>query len=230
MIVLTLISGGVNYLASWVLQNPTIDFILYPEAFESNLLGIMLTSYPFELATLIAIGALMTLVGFMALISVARIAKGIGFVDSVNDSIKEFGKSFGLTIIAITGFLIFGVAFSAALALSELNDLLSQILFIIFAIVFFVTFIKFIFVIPAIIDKDTKKAVVDSWKFTDKRFWKTIALVAIAFALGYIGMQILLIIGAILPVDAYLAVSIIGEAFLSTFFIAAITNYYYQSK
>lgn len=227
LITISLLSGGINIYAGWVLERPTIDFVLYYDSIPNdNMLGVMATNYPLELIALGVIGLVMTLIGIIAITSVARIAKGDGFSSAINDSIKEWKKALGLTIVGICAFIFFGFIFAIALATIAINALLSQILFIIIAIIFFVVIVKSIFVIPLITEFDLKKAFKESWKFTDKRFWSTLALIILSGLISFIGMVIISQIGIWIPADVELIFFIIGEAFLSAYFITAITNYY----
>ncbi|MFA6268496.1 MAG: hypothetical protein WCW13_05150 [archaeon] len=231
MIIISLISGGINFSAGWVLERPTIDFVLYYDSLPSdNLLGILVSNYPTELAAMIVIGFIMSIIGFIALTSVARLTNKEKFVDAINDSIKEWKKSLALTVVCIAGLIIFGGAFSLAMSLTPISELLSNLIVLIIAIILFVVLIKITFLIPALIQKDFKKAFQETWKYTDKRFWKSVVLVLFTSIISVAGMIIISQIGAFAPAELEIIFFIIGEAFASTYFVASITNYFYSKQ
>jgi membrane-anchored glycerophosphoryl diester phosphodiesterase (GDPDase) len=88
-----------------------------------------------------------------------------------------------------------------------------------------------IFAIPALVESEVKEAFGESWKFTQKRFWKTTAyliltgLIIIIFG-SLINFAGTLIAGTFIE----LIVLAIGEIFTSLYFIVAITNYFYSKQ
>ncbi|MFA5930696.1 MAG: glycerophosphoryl diester phosphodiesterase membrane domain-containing protein [archaeon] len=231
MIIVILASGAVTLLSGWALERPVIDLVLYYDSIpQDNLLGVMLANYPLEIATILFFGLLMTFISLIGLFSIARLAKGEKLVDAVNDSVADWKKSAAVTIIFSLAFVIFAGAFSVALMLSAISDIVSQIVSVILTIILFIVIIKVVFVIPALTEKEVKKAFQESWKFTDKRFWKTTLLVILTSVIAFVGILLITQLGIVLGEVFEIPFSIIGEAFGTTYFIASITNYFYHKE
>lgn len=231
MIIVLLASGAITLLSGWTLERPTIDLVLYYDSIpQDNLLGVMLSNYPLEIATLLFFGLLMTFISAIGMFAIVRLTRGESFTDAVNDSVADWKKAAAITIILSLVSLIIGGLFSAALALTALSDILSQIIILILSIILFVIIIKVSFVIPALTEKEIKKAVQESWKFTDKRFWKTTILVVLSALIAFAGVLLITQLGIVLGEVFEIPLAILGEAFGTTYFIASITNYFYHKQ
>jgi len=230
-IIVLLFSAGTSMIANSALERPMIDFILYPDMLPSDsVFGILFTNYPFEIISIIACGILLSIVSIIAFMSISRLAMGEKFVEAINSSVADWKKAIALTIVIIFAFLIAIILISAVLALSIINPIISLILFIVALIVIIVVLVKIAFVIPALIESEAKQAIQETWKYTNKRFWKTIALVALSGVIGVVGTLILIQIGIFIGPAGELPFEILGESFGSTYFIASITNYFYAKQ
>ena len=230
-IIVLLFSAGTSMITTSAIERPMIDFILYPDMIPSdNVFGIMLANYSPEIITVILSALLLSIVSIIAFMSVSRLSNGEKFVDAINESVADFMKAISLTIILIFAFLVAILLISAVLALSVLNSLISLILFAIALAIIFVVIVKVIFIIPALIENDAKKAIEETWKYTNKRFWRTIVLTLLSGAIGIAGTLIIIQIGIVLGSAFELPFSILGESFGSTYFIASITNYFYSKQ
>ena len=235
MIIIMLLSGLSVELGGWSMERPLIDFVLYPDSIPSdNFIGFLFANYPLELVTMFLLSLIMTVVSVIGMMSVSRLVNKSKFVDAINDSVADWKKALALTIVLLTASLVLGVAFSLILALGVLNTTIQMILFAVFMIIVFVIFVKIIFVIPALIKYDVKKAFQESWKFSDKRFWGTCALIILAFFIGVIGLiligQLGVLIGSVLGGVFETIFDFLAESFATTYFIAAITNYFYSKQ
>jgi hypothetical protein len=229
MLILLIVSGAATVVNSWALERPFTDFVLYYDSVPTdNLVGVMLANYPIELTVMFVMGAVLSVIGMMGMLAIVRLAKGEKIVEAINDSVKDWKKALAITIIFWAAFLIGGVVFSAITMIGDLNLLLGQILALIFFIIVFVIIIKSVFAIPALSDKEAKKAIQESWKFTNKRFWGTVLIIILALLIAFIGNFAITQLGILLGGLLELPLAIIGEAFGTTYFIVAITNYFYQ--
>ncbi len=231
IIALLLIGGATSGLSLWALERPFTDFVLYYNTVPNdNLLGIMLANYPLELATYAVLGLVLSVIGMIAMISIARLAKGEKFVDAINDTAKEWKRAFAAALIFWLVFFIFAAIFSAIGEILQINELIGSILLVIFLIILFVIITKIIFTLPALTEKDLKKAVQESWKFSNKRFWGTIALVFLTMLISFFVIYLLTNLGATLGDTFEFPLALIAEAFGSTYFVVSITNYFYEKN
>ncbi|MFA5125880.1 MAG: hypothetical protein WC462_02670 [archaeon] len=231
MIIILLVSGAISITNSWALEGPLNDFVLYYDTIPNdNLLGVMLANYPLEIASMLVFGFILSIIGIIGMISVSRMIKGDGFIDAINDSVGDWKKAGALTIVLWLYFIIFGFAFSTAFALSSINEIISLIFVTIFLVSALVVLVKVAFIFPALIGREPKKAIQETWKFTDKKFWGTVALIISASFISLVGLVIISQIGVIVGGIFDVLLSIIGEAFGTTYFIAALTNYFYAKR
>lgn len=227
-----IISTAITLLMSSILERPMIDIILYPDLFPSEaIMGVFLTEYPFEILLSIVMAFAMTTLGVVALSSTARIAQGEKLVKSINKSMKEIRKALGVAIV-FWGALIFALFTLTMIGVvTGINDLIGFILFIIFLIIIFVILVKTVFVIPALSNKELKEAFKESWKFTQKRFWKALLFVLLSLLISAILGTIIYSIGlALSGTIVELVILAIGETITSLYFIVAITNYFYSKQ
>ncbi len=236
-IAVTLLSFLITNFLTDIIQKPIIDLILYYENLtESNLLFIFLTQYPIEILTIVLIGFIGLVASSMALLALARIAKGKGLIDSINDSILDFGKAVSLSVFFFAAFIILIVSFLVisfvinflAQLLPSISVFLGAIIFpIIIGIIIVILLVRFSFIIPALVDLKLKKALQKSWDFSSDKFWSalllTLILVIISFIIGLIASTLVPIIG--LEFESIILTA--GEVISATFFGLAIANYYY---
>jgi hypothetical protein len=225
-------------LMSWAIERPLIDFILYYETYaESNLLFVVLTQYPLEILTMFVVGMINLVVTSIALLSVARIVKGDGIVDAINDSVLEWKKATALAFFLIITFFVGIVAFLLLGAIFNfISDLIPQsggilviVAFpIIMAIIYAIIILKLIFVIPALVKENVKKAFVKSWQFTDGKLLSTIIFIALCVIIVYI-LMLLAENAALLMGESYEPLILsIGDIIATTFFGLAVSYYYYD--
>lgn len=231
IIVLILASAAASEVGGFMLDKPLNDLLIYSgSAQPSSPIGLFLLNYPLELLELFVLGSVMFAIGIIAFMSVSRMANEEGFFESINKSVLEGSKTIGLVILLWAIFVVAAGAFTLASAISSLESTIGLVVSIIFAIIIFIAFVKLIFVFPALIKNDLKSALQASWKFTDKKFWGSLALIIIAgfiaFVIGLILTQIGIMIGDIW--DPIL--SSLGDVIGISFFIAAVTNYFYSKQ
>jgi len=229
MILVMIISAALSIVSTWLLEKPFLDFILYFDTIPGdNLLGTLLFNYPLELAGLAIIGIIMSTIGVIGIMSIVRMVQKEGLVDAINESAKEWVKALAISIIFWIAFLIISAIYMVATLATNINAIFGGIVILIFFVILFVILVKVVFTFPAMMEKDAKKSIQESWKFTNKRFWGTIALVLIAAIISFIVATLLSMAGLTLGGYFEIPLDIIGEAFGSTYFIAVITNYFYS--
>lgn len=226
------ISTAITLATSTVLEGLMTDIILYPETFPSNaMLSVFLTQYPLEILFSILLMLLMVTLGTVAFISTAKIAKGEKLIKAINSSVIEIRKAFGTTIVLL-GAILFALFVLAIISIFEgVNAFIALILLTIFLIIAFVVFVKLIFVLPALSENEVKEAFIESWKFTQKRFWKAILFVILSLiiAIGF-GAIIYAISTLVTGSVIELVLVALSETFTSLYFIVAITNYFYSKQ
>lgn len=213
------------------------DIILNYEVFEeSNILFILITQYPIELILTLLTGLVGLTLVLIAVFSIIRTAKKESIIDAIDNSIKDWKKA--ITLAFYTGITLFLWTIGMFILInlfqlieSLITPLKGILILFIFPIILFgsmaLILTKTIFVLPAIIDMNLKKAIQESWNFTNKKFWNAflfiIILMIISAALGFLGVIITQIVGA----DFELVINYGIEIVSSTFFILAIAYYYY---
>lgn len=229
MIIVMIISTALSSLSTWVLEKPYLNFILYFDTLPTdNLLGTLLFNYPLEIIGLAVIGIIMSTIGVIGIMSIVRMVQKVGFIDSINESTKEWVKALAISIIFWIAFVIIAAVFTVVSLASDINAILGGIVITVFFIILFVILVKVVFTFPALMEKDAKKAIQESWKFTNKRFWGTLALVLISAIISFIVATVVSYIGITLGGYFEIPLDIIGETFASTYFIVVITNYFYS--
>ena len=232
LLAMLIISLAVTQAMSIVLEQPMLDIILYPDMFPSeNIMSIFLTQYPIQILSSIIMAFFMTVLGIVAFSSTARISQGAKLIPAINDSMKEIRKAIGIAII-FWGALLFTLFILTIIGvITGISELIGLILLLIFAIIILLILVKTVFVLAALNKNEIKEAFDKSWKFTQKRFWKTtlylilVGLISLIFG-GIIYSAGLLLAGNVLE----LIILAIGETFTSVYFIAAITNYFYSKQ
>ena len=226
-------------LSNWVLQRPIADMFLYPNAFSAtNLLQMMLTRYPLELTTMLISGIIMIFVSVVVFISITKFASGKSVVEAINESVLEAKKSIGLTIfVIVAGFLAIIALFVITwifeqllliLGASLLGDFVGLILYPLIALILIILFLtKLSFILPALVADDVRHAVGKSWEFTNTNFWQSFVFIIINLIIVYIILQIFSFIGLAIGDFDFIS-SIIGTAIAITFFILAISYYYFS--
>ena len=231
MIILGLASAVVTELSSFIIERPLSDIILNPNLLsDGNIFGNFLMNYPLEILGILLIGSIMLGIGIIAFMSIARMAKGEGFIDSINSSVMDGAKTLGLIILFWAIFVIVGSAFILASIIGAFESTIGLIVTVIFLIILFIAFVKLIFVFPALINANIKKAFQESWKFTNIRFWGALAMVIVAGIIALIIGLILTQIGIYIGGIADPIFSLLGDSISATYFIAAITNYFYGKQ
>ncbi len=229
MILVMVISAALSTISTWLLERPFLDFILYFDTIPGdNLLGTLLFNYPLELVGLAIIGIIMSTIGVIGIMSIVRMVQKEGFVDAINESTKEWVKGLAISIIFWIACLIVAAVYVVATLALDINSILGGIIIAIFFIILFIILIKVVFTFPAMMEKDAKKSIQESWKFTNKRFWGTLALVIISALISFVIAAIISMIGLTLGGYFEIPLDIIAESFASTYFIAVITNYFYS--
>jgi hypothetical protein len=236
MLIVILAASAAGELNNWAIEKPAVDLFLYYDSITvDNTLVWMTVNYPIEIVAMIVVGMIMTVISAIGLLSVSRMSKGKGFIDSINDSVIEWKQLIGLSITLYAFLLFFVAAFGVIAWLGEINQLFSTILSVILLIIAFICTVKIVFIIPALTektDKTAKKAIQESWKFTNKLFWKTciylLIVTVICFFGGAIIHQIGIIIGSASNAADLIDIAFytLGSGFALTFFAVAITNFY----
>jgi len=228
-IILTIASAAVTEVSGFALDKPLNDLVLLNGNLPTdNLLGFFLFSYPLEIATLIIVGSIMFGVGVIAIMSVARMTKESGLVEAINDSVMDFGKTAGAVVLFWALFIIIAVVFTIAGLISSIDSTAGIIATWIFIIIIFIAFVKLFFTFPALIKKDLKKALLESWDFTNKRFWGSFALIIIAGIIAFVLSLAISEIGILIGGLAEVLLTTLGDIASITFFVAVVTNYFYS--
>lgn len=227
--IMLIASIAVSSISGAILDRHISDFLVYSiNTPQDNLVGILLFNYPLELLGMIVIGSIMLIIGSIMMIATARIAKGDGLIEALNESAIEINKSIGLMLVFWAAAVIISAAFAVSAFIGGVNDTLGLIVNIIFIIIIFVAFVKLVFTIPALSGKDLKKALGESWKFTSERFWKSVLLIVLAVIISTVIAVILNMIGPYLGEVGDLVFSFVGDSVAFAFFVAVITNYFYS--
>lgn len=237
-IAVTIFTFLLTNFVSDIIQKPLVDMILYYEAIaESNLLFIFVTQYPLEILTIILVGFVGLVVSSMALLTLARIAKGEGFVNSVNESVMDFGKAASLGVFFMAALVVLvAVLFLFSIVIDLIVQLIPSTAIILGALIFpaiilivgGILLVRFSFIIPALIDQKLKKALQKSWSFSSNKFWNALILIIIllliSFIIGLIADNIAIIFGG--EFDTIILTA--GNIISTTFFGLTIANYYYS--
>lgn len=212
------------------------DLILNYEIFEeSNFLFILITQYPIE----IILSLIIALIGFtlvlIAVFSIIRSTKE-SVIDAIDESIKDWKKAIALAFYVGLVFFLWTIGMFLTINIlqfieSTITPLKGILMLFVFPIILYgslaLILTKTIFVIVTILEMNLKKAIQESWSFTNKKFWNVfffiIVLMIITAIIGFIGTIVTQIIGAEFEIIINYALEIIS----STFFILAIAYYYY---
>ena len=226
-------------LSNWVLERPIAEIFLYPNSFSAtNLLQVMLMRYPLELTTMLISGVIMIFVSVVVFISITKFASGKSVIEAINESVIEAKKSIGLTIfVIVAGFLAIIALFAITWIFEQLllifgatviGDFVGLILYPLVALILVILFLtKLSFILPALVANDVRHAVAKSWEFTNTNFWKSFVFIIINLIIVYIILQIFSFIGLAIGEFDFIS-SIIGTAIAVTFFILAISYYYFN--
>ncbi|MCX6803849.1 MAG: hypothetical protein NTY48_04745, partial [Candidatus Diapherotrites archaeon] len=167
LIFLFIIIAGITEVSGVIIEKPLTEMTLGSAILEGqNPIAFIIFNYPLEILGIIIIGTIMIMIGIIAVMSVARISKGEGFIKAINSSVLDYPKAFALAIIFWAVFLIIdGALFLASwISLIEINT--GTILAVIFLIITLIVFVKLIFTLPALTKYPIKKAFQESWAFT----------------------------------------------------------------
>lgn len=214
------------------------DFILNYEMLEgSNILFIVLTQYPIELFLTIIITLMSFVILIITILSITRIAKKENIIDAIDNSIRDWKKATFLAFYSALVFflyliilIIIGFIFQLVEGLLPLlQNSLTLILFPIIMVGGMILILtKTIFVIPAIIEMNLKRAIQESWSFTNDKFWSVFILIIILMIISAIIGFMSVILVQILGSNFELIINYAADIIASTFFILAIAYYYYS--
>ncbi len=236
-IALTIFGIFLSELFFTIIDKPLTDFILnYEVLVESNILFIILTQYPIELLLTLGLGLISMTVLVIMIFSIARFAKKESIMDAINTSISEWKKAltlgfYGIVVLFVGTVLMFIIGYLFEIIEAIITPLQGILSLIVFPIILFggmaLILTKTIFVLPAIIDTNLKKAIQESWTFTNKKFWKALLLIIIlliaSLIIGLIGEMITAMVGA----DFEMILLYASDIIASTLFVLAISYYYY---
>lgn len=238
MIVVAIVAIFLEAITNNYLNDMLMDLALYSEFVTIDIVAILFTYWP-TILILICASIISFFTIIVASIIVARIAKGQGILKAVNDSMMEFSKSFYAAIyilvilflfVIVGGTLNVGLDFIYSLAPSE--QLLNLISLVIAPLLFFVLglaiLIKTIFTIPALTEGNIKEAIGKSFSFTNNKLIKSIVFMGLVVIVYSIINYIALLLSSLVTVGGldlltYSIIEIIGN----TFFVLAISNYYF---
>ncbi len=229
-IIALLASTVFGILGDFFLEGPMLDIILNPGIFNqsSNLIGFILFNYPLTVVGTLIIGFVLFMIWVIVFETIASISQGQKFIEAVNDSVLQLRKSFGFTLILLAAaVLVFAVFWVNSEIMSLVNSWVGIVIAIIISIICFIALVKLAFAIPALTERELKKALEESWKFTNSRFWSSLALIIIAGLIMILLTLIVTQIGIVLGEAFEVPLAIIGQAIGVTYFIAAITNFFY---
>ena len=229
MLIVTLAANILIFFTSWVLERPLTDIFLYYDSFAgADLLQVAIMNYPLEIATMILTGIVVAVITVVALLSIARVAKGAGFMEAVNDSIREWKKSLALVIfLLVVGIILFAVVNVVGYA-SALNEWLGLIAIIIFGIILLIAAVKLIFFIPALVKENPKEALKLSWEFTNDKFWKSLLLIIIILIVFFVVKYLLGELSALTDFVADDILMILSDTITMTFAGLAVSHYFYS--
>ncbi len=215
------------------------DLILNYEIFEeSNLLFILITQYPIEIILNIIIAIIGLTIALIAVFSIVKSAKK-SIIDAIDESIKNWKKAITLAFYAGLVFFLWIVGMFAIINILQFIETIIPLngilMLIVFPIILFgglaLILTKTIFVIVTILETNLKRAIQESWSFTNKKFWNAfffiIILMIITAIIGIIGEIIGFIITQNIGTSFEIIINYATEIIASTFFILAITYYYY---
>jgi|GEM_PF-3019121 len=231
-----IISAVLMALAGGILEKPVMDLVLYFDQIpQDNILGIILFNYPIEFFALVILSLFMSVVSLIGMISVSRMGKGEGLVDSINLTISEWRKALGTVIIIWVIAILFFIIGALITSLGSINEILMILLFVALSIIAVSLVIKTIFVIPALTEeKETKKAIALGFDFTNKigiiKFFSLIVFLITSIIIASFGWALIYQVGIILGGVFEIPSMILGEAFGTSFFVLAVTNYFYAKK
>jgi hypothetical protein len=231
-----IISAVLMALAGGILERPVTDLVLYFDQIpQDNLLGMILFNYPIEFFSMLVLSFFMSVVSLMGMVSVSRMAKEEGIMDSINQTIKEWRKIVGVIAIVWVIAVLFFIAGTIITMLGAVNEIIMALLFVALGIIAGATLIKAVFIIPALAEEtETKKAIALGFEFTNRigivRFISLLIFLVLAILVASIGWTLIYQVGIILGGIFEIPSMIIGEAFGTAFFVAAITNYFYKKE
>ncbi len=231
MLIVILASTVSTEILTTFLQRPVVDLILHSEEIPiNNIVGWLLFNYPLEVIGMAVLGTVLMIISVIAFLSISRIVQKNGFFESINASVLDLKKAAGLTLLFWLVFIILsGIVWVITFA-GTILPILETILIIIFGAIIFVILVKLIFTIPVLIKKDLRKSLQESWKFTEKKFWKSVFFVIIALIISGVIALIIMQIGITLGESFELIFSAISEIISTTYFFAAITAFYYSKQ
>jgi len=232
-IVALLASTVFGILGDIFLEAPMIDLVLNPGVFSgaNNLIALIIFNYPLTVIGTLVFGFILFMIWVIVFESIACISQGQKFVEAINDSVLQLRKSIGFTLILLAATVIlFAVFWVNSEIMALINSELGIAIAIIITIICFVVLVKLAFTIPVLTEMELKKALMESWKFTNKRFWSSLALIIIAGIIMLAFTIIITQIGIVLGESFEVPLAIIGQAIGVTYFIAAITNFFYSKS
>jgi hypothetical protein len=199
-------------------------------------LFILITQYSIEIILTILIALIGLTLLIIGIFSITRTAKKESIIDAIDNSIKDWKKAFSLAFYAGVIFFLWIVGMFLVVNIIQLIEsiitpLQGILMLFLFPIILFgglaLILTKTIFVIPAIIEMNLKKAIQESWSFTNKKFWNVflfiIIIMIITSIIGFIGIILTQIIG----VEFEMVITYAADIISSTFFVLAIAYYYY---
>jgi len=255
MLIVVLAIYVLSNLTSWTLERPLGDIMLYgSELGQTDLAWTMINNYFPEILTMFLSGFVILVIGIIGILSLASMAKGDGFVESINSAVKDWKKAFALaifillvaTVLAVIFFivatplmlvpatasgiaLIFDAFFMLVGALNSVPvPFLNEILPLIpIAFILSIPVAKFIFTLPALEKSTPKKAFQDNWEFTIGKYWKSVIFLTITFCIYfYVSMKFIQLV--FLFSDLEVLITIIGDVIIATFLWLAVSFYYHS--
>jgi hypothetical protein len=154
---------------------------------------------------------------------------------AINESIADWRKALGITVIFFVVAALFAIALNLMILISTIVDWLGIVLFIGVLLVALILIIKSVFILPALTEEETtKKAIVLGLEFTNRigiiKFGVLLIFLAIAAIIAITGTVLITQVGIILGDMFYTPAIILAESFATTFFVCAITNYFYSNE
>lgn len=207
--------------------------------------------YPIESSILLGMLAVMFFLNSLLLLIYAHLVKEeierkkSSLLNAVRNAFSQIGQTILLFIlIALVG-LFLGIVYLAFFALMPLSGFSWIILLIIFLLIIYIA-IKLLFTIPALAEAERtitsgkkivqgkggiKQALEESWQFTDKHLFGTIALIIILFIVTAILTSIVGTIGELIELEeASIAVMYVLLAIIGTLADLSICYYYFLNK
>jgi hypothetical protein len=219
---------------AWI---PISDIFTMWHSSESPFIALILSN-PVEIIIILTATIISFTVSIIILEFLSRIVYGEKIVESINLSVLDWKKAFGVSFTMCTISLILWFLLIFFVQLGTINEFVSLSLVIILMVFTTILFVKLIFVFPAMIEeKNAKLALQKSWNFlnTPISFGKAILFFII---LGIIILIFDLIILNILTILLQLGINnellidytipLIQDMFVTSFIGLAIAGYYYN--